>query len=72
MKLSKAVQVIENMRLCEKEDAAHHCCDAFERPKCSGCDLYVTPTEQDEAIDELYKFAKSALALFEELKEVAE
>lgn len=69
MTLSEAVQAVENMRLCEKEDAAHHCCDAFERPKCSGCSLYVTPFMQEKAVDELCKFAKMALALFGELKE---
>ena len=70
MTLSRAVQVVENVHLCEKEDAANHCCDAFERPKCSGCSLYVTPTEQGEAVDELLKFAKLALVLFGELEEV--
>ena len=52
MTLSEAVQAVENMRLCEKEDAAHHCCDAFERAKCGGCSLYVTPFMQEKAIDE--------------------
>ena len=69
MKLSRAVQVVENMRLCEKEDVKHHCLDAFDRPACSGCSLYVTPTEQEEAVDELHRLAKMVLAIFGELQE---